>query len=167
MLLLLTNRFITIIGRVSSISVLLMALITTVIVTLRYVFQWNSVALQESVGYLHALLLLTAIPWALQQDQHVRVDIFYRKLSSIQKAWVNIIGLVFFLIPFALFSFNASSGMMLRSWAILEGSPQAGGLPFYFILKSLIPISFTLIILQGIAMLTQQIKQIMASYEEV
>lgn len=141
-----------IIGRGISFLLLLMMLLTCVVVSLRYVFQsGNIIFVQESVTYLHAFIFLLAAGWTLKKGGHVRVDILYRNAGRRTKAWVDAIGTLIFLLPVTVFMFWISLDYVGRSWSILEVSSDAGGVPFVYLLKSLIPATCFLLGLQGIA----------------
>lgn len=146
-----------VIGKVAAWLTLAIVLLTTVLVVARYGFNWNSIALQELVMYLHAAVFMLGAAWTLQKDGHVRVDIAYRGFSSRGKAVANIIGTLFFLFPFFLLILYFSWGYMLKSWAVHEGSTQAGGLPYVYVLKSLMPAFAVLMLLQGVAELLRNI----------
>ena len=139
------------IGRVVSVAVLLMTLITFVVVVLRYGFDTGWIALQESVMYLHAFLFMLGAAYTLGEDAHVRVDIFYRRFSAKKKALVNLIGALLLLLPTCIFIIVMSWDYVATSWRLLESSKEAGGLPLVFVLKSLIPVFCGLLILQGTA----------------
>lgn len=127
-----------------------MMLFTVLVVILRYGFDIGSIALQEAIIYCHAFAFLVGAAYTLQQDEHVRVDIFYRRFSSIQKAWVNAIGTLIFLLPVCIFLLILSWNMFANAWNIREGSPDPGGLPFVYLLKGLIPLSMLLLIVQAL-----------------
>lgn len=139
------------IGQFISWLTLLMMLLMTLVVVLRYVFQIGSIALQESVLYLHAIVLMLGMAVTLKNDQHVRVDIFYRQFSSVKKARVNLVGHILFLIPTCIFILLMSWDYVIQSWQILEGSQEAGGLPMVFVLKGLLIVMPVCLILQAIA----------------
>ena len=126
-----------------------MAILTFVIVILRYVFDIGSIALQESVLYMHATLIMLGLSYALQTDSHVRVDIIYTRLRPNVKRLINLCGHVLFLIPFAVLLIVYSWDYVLASWRVQESSPEVGGIPGIYLLKSLIPVSATLLILQS------------------
>lgn len=129
---------------------LAMVLLTTYLVMGRYVFRDNSIALQELVLYMHAAVFMLGASWALQRDEHVRVDVFYRTASLRSKAMVNIAGTLLFLLPFAATVLWFSLGYAASSWRYQEGSMQPGGLPYVYVLKTLIPLFAALLIMQGI-----------------
>ena len=128
----------------------LMALITFAIVLFRYGFNLGAIAAQESVLYLHAIAFLLGIPYALKTDQHVRVDVLYSRLSAKTRARVDLLGHCLFLLPVAATLFWLSLPYVSASWRILEGSSEVGGIPGIFLLKTLIPITSTLLFLQGL-----------------
>jgi TRAP-type mannitol/chloroaromatic compound transport system permease small subunit len=132
-----------------------MVLATFAVATLRYVFDLGWIWMQESVVWMHAATFMLATAYTLNQDEHVRVDIFYRNMSAVRKAWVDLVGTVFFLVPVAVFLIVSSWDYVAVSWRIHEASREAGGLPFPFVplLKSLIPLTAVLVLLQGAAML--------------
>jgi TRAP-type mannitol/chloroaromatic compound transport system permease small subunit len=136
-------------GRSVSWLTLVMVVLTFGVVVLRYGFNQGWIWLQESVTYLHATVFMVAAAWAFQTDDHVRVDIFYRDKSSRYKNWINLAGTVMFLVPFSLFLFFIGWDYVTASWATMESSREAGGLPLVFLLKSLILILPVLLLLQS------------------
>lgn len=145
------------IGKAAAWLTLAMVLLTTYLVVSRYVLRDNSIALQELVLYMHAAVFMLGASWALQRDEHVRVDVFYRNASPRGKAVVNIIGTLLFLLPFALTILYFSWSYAANAWRYHEGSMQAGGLPYVYVLKTLIPLFAGLLIVQGIAELLRNI----------
>lgn len=139
------------IGRLLAWLTLVMAVVTGVVVVMRYGFGSNSIALQESVVYMHAAVFLLGAGYTLKNEGHVRVDIFYRRFGPSNKAWVNSVGTLVFLLPFCGFIFFSSWDYVATAWRIREISSEPGGIPAIFLLKSLIPLAALLIALQGIA----------------
>ncbi|MEJ2131316.1 MAG: TRAP transporter small permease subunit [Gammaproteobacteria bacterium] len=135
---------------VASLTLLMMAL-TCAVVTLRYVFNVGSIVLQESVMYMHGCVFMLAIPYALKVGAHVRVDIFYTRFSRRGRHVVDLIGSLAFLIPFALFVIWVSFDYVAASWRIGEASPEVGGVPYVYLLKTLIPVMAGALLLQGIS----------------
>jgi len=130
---------------------LFMVFITFSIVILRYGFQIGWIAMQESVIYMHALVFLIGIPYTLKYDGHVRVDIFYSKMTPHSKARVNLFGTLFFLFPVTLFIAWSSWDFVLASWEMKEESGEAGGLPGVYLLKASILLMTLLLLIQGIS----------------
>ena len=128
-----------------------MALLMALIVVMRYGFNSGSIMAQESVTYMHACLFMLGGAYALKSGAHVRVDIFYRNFSPRTKAWVNSLGGILFLMPLCAFICFASWNYVQESWAIREASPEPGGIPAVFLLKSLIPVMAINLFLQGLA----------------
>ena len=150
-------------GRTVSWLSLLLVIVTFIVVVLRYLFDHGSIALQETSTYLHASVFLIGMAYTLQQNAHVRVDIFYAGFSTVTKAWVDLCGALFLLLPFMLFITWASWQYILDSWAVLEGSREAGGLPAVFLLKSLILLMTSLLSLQAFTQIARNIETILQS----
>jgi TRAP-type mannitol/chloroaromatic compound transport system permease small subunit len=147
----LNDRIITTIGHCVSWAALILVLTTCLVVIMRYLFNIGSVALQESLLYMHSLIFLLGAAWTLQKDGHVRVDIFYRPLSAKGKAWVNALGTLLLLIPTCIFLFWISWQYVASSWSYFEGSRESGGIDGIFLLKTLLLAMPVLMILQGLA----------------
>ena len=129
-----------------------MMLTTCLVVVLRYVFHSGSIIfLQESITYMHATIFMLASGWTLKRGGHVRVDVFYRQFSARKKAWVDSLGILIFLLPLCTLIFLSSLGFVALSWSIFESSADAGGLPFVYLLKTVIPAMALVLALQGIA----------------
>lgn len=143
------------IGRAVAWLTLLMVLITVVVVVLRYWLQTGAIRLQESITFMHAAVFMLGAAWTLAAGEHVRVDIFYSRLSARGQAWVNLAGTLLLLMPFAGFLLYSSQSYVQIAWQIRESSQEAGGLPFPFpaLMKSFIPAAAFLLLLQGVAML--------------
>ena len=138
-------------GRLISWLVLAMMLATFSTVLLRYGFGIGSIALQESVTYMHAAVFLLCAGFTLQHNGQVRVDIFYSRFSRHRRAWIDTLGSVVLLIPFCLFLIFISWHFVSSSWRILETSSEPGGIAAVFLLKSLIPLGAFTLALQGLA----------------
>ena len=143
------------VGNTVAYAAIAMALVTTTVVILRYGFGQGAIAAQESVLYLHgALFMLGAAP-TLLADKHVRVDVFYRNFTDRQKHWVNIIGHTVFTLPFCTLIVFGSWSYVSESWSIIEASPEPGGIPAVFLLKTLIPAMALLVALQAVGLIIQ------------
>ena len=138
-------------GRVLAWLGLAMALLTALIVVMRYGFNLNSIFAQEAVIYMHGSLFMLGAAYALKSGAHVRVDIFYRSFSPRGQAWVNSLGSIVFLMPLCLFILISSWDYVAESWAVRETSPEPGGIPAVFLLKTLIPLLALNLFLQGLA----------------
>jgi TRAP-type mannitol/chloroaromatic compound transport system permease small subunit len=127
------------------------------LVVARYVFSLGSIWLSETVIYAHAALFLLAAAWTLQLGGHVRVDIFYADARPRTKAWIDLIGALALLFPVMLVLLWLSWPYAARSWAVLERSQEASGLPLVFVLKSFIPAFAVLMALQGVAQVARAV----------
>ena len=145
----LAARLVSRLGRAVSWLTLLMTLLTFGVVVLRYGFNLGWIWLQESVTYLHATIFMVAAAWALQTDDHVRVDIFYRDRSERYQNAVNLAGTLLFLVPFSVFLLFIAWDYVAASWATHESSREAGGLPLVWLLKCLILVLPALLLLQS------------------
>jgi TRAP-type mannitol/chloroaromatic compound transport system permease small subunit len=145
------DRLNTAIGRAASWCALFIVLTGFAVVLMRYVLGLGSLWLQESILYAHAALFLLAAAWTLKESGHVRVDVFYASASPRTKAWIDLFGALFLLLPFALAIVWFALPYVERSWAILERSRETSGLPLVFLLKTLIPLFALILALQGLA----------------
>jgi len=145
----LLDRFAEATGRVVAWLTLGMVLVTFSVVILRYLFQSGSIALQESVTYLHAGVFMLGAAYTLKHDGHVRVDIVYQKCTPRTRAWIDLLGTLLLLFPVCLFILLSCLEYVTASWSIQEGSREAGGLDGVFLLKTAIPVMAVLLLLQG------------------
>ncbi|MBU4260363.1 MAG: TRAP transporter small permease subunit [Proteobacteria bacterium] len=130
----------------------LVVLVVFANVLLRYLLHSSFVFMQELEWHLFAMIFLLGGGYTLLKDGHVRVDIFYQRLSARGRAWLNLIGVLVFLLPGCYLVISTSIPFVNSSLQMLEGSPNPGGMPYRFILKSMIPLGFLLIALQGVAL---------------
>jgi len=128
-----------------------MVFMTVVIVVLRYYFGSGSIALQESITYLHGIVFMLGIAFTLQRGGHVRVDIFYRGFSPRRKALVDLLGGLVFLLPVSLLIFIFSWDYVAASWAIGETSEERSGIQGIYLLKTLLLLMPATLMLQGLA----------------
>jgi len=138
-------------GRSFAWLALLMVLVMGLIVVLRYVFQIGSIALQESVMYLNALIFTMGAAYTLKEQGHVRVDVFYNRCSKRTQKLIDLAGSLFFLLVSCGFIIWASWDYVSISWRIREGSAESSGLPLVYLLKTCLLVLPLLLILQGIA----------------
>lgn len=156
----LQNRFQAVIGQGFAWLSLTLVLSSALVVILRYGFDSGSIALQESLMYQHAILFMMGMAYTLYAGKHVRVDVFYTRFSPRKRAWVDLIGALGLALPSMVFILWSSWGYVATSWHILEGSPDAGGLPFLYLLKSFILIMASLMSLQLIAIAVESYLQL-------
>lgn len=140
-------------GRIISWLALLMVLMMATNVFMRYAFSMGLSWQQESVRFMHGMLFLGGAAYALKHEAQVRVDVLYQGMSEVRKAWVNLIGTIVFLWPMAISIIYFSSGYILNSWSIYEGSSEYRGMPGVFIFKSFIWVCGGLLALQGVSVI--------------
>jgi len=147
-------------GRLTSWLTLFMVVVTFVVVVMRYVFDAGAIWLQESVVWMHAVVFMLGAAYTLQQDEHVRVDIFYRNMSERRRALVDVLGVLFFLFPVCAFLAFQAWDFVTLSWQLHEWSREPGGLPYPFIplLKSVLLLMPLTLAMQGVSMLLRSLK---------
>jgi TRAP-type mannitol/chloroaromatic compound transport system permease small subunit len=145
------DRVVAAVGRAVMWLCLFIVLMQFAVVLMRYAFVIGRVWISESIMYAHAALFLLAAAWTLQQDGHVRVDVFYSRASERGRAIVDVLGALFLLLPFTVVTLYFALPYAARSWAILERSRETSGLPFVYLLKTLIPLFALLMGLQGVS----------------
>ena len=127
-------------------------------VVLRYFFNTGSIALQEMEWHLFSVMFLFGISYALNDEAHVRVDFIYDSLSNTKRAMINIVGTIFFLIPFAIFIAYGSYDFVYDAYDLNEISEDPGGLTHRWIIKFMIPLSLTILVLSAIGYIFKNIK---------
>jgi len=152
----LAERTVSGLGSAVSWLSLAMVLATAAVVILRYFFDAGWIWMQETVTWMHAAVFMLAAGYTLALDEHVRVDIFYRKLSGRGRLFVDVFGVALLLLPTCLMILVNAWDYVAGSWAIGESSPEAGGLPGLFLLKTLIVVTPVLLILEGIAFVVRR-----------
>lgn len=150
------NKATRIIGQITAWLTAVMALVTTSVVIAR-AFGIGSIWAQESVIYMHAAVLTAVSAYTLSDNGHVRVDIFYRRKSPLEQAWIDALGTVLLLLPLAIFTVFISWDFVAHSWQHAESSQNAGGINGVYWLKSLIIVNGGLLCLQAIALLSRNI----------
>ena len=129
-------------------------------VVMRYFFRSSSIGMQELEWHLFAAMFLLGIASTLQAEGHVRVDIIYDKLSAKRRAWIDSLGVVFFLFPFCGLIAWYGYDFALESYNLGETSGDPGGLPYRWIIKSMIPISAICLAISGLGMLLKNLIQL-------
>jgi len=137
-------------GRIAMGFALLLVLLTAFETGERYLLNRSSGAVQELTWHLYAAIFLLGFAQTLREDGHVRVDIFYDRLSKKGQALINILSMVFLLIPFCLMMIGFSWGWVVKAFLMSERSPDPGGLPALWVLKAMVPVGFGLLLLQGL-----------------
>jgi TRAP-type mannitol/chloroaromatic compound transport system permease small subunit len=163
-----SNRLVEWTGSIISWLTALLVMVICYDVVMRYLFNSSSVAIYEIEWHIFALIFLLGAAYALKHDRHVRVDVFYSRFPQKTKAWVDLLGTVLFLIPLCWILIAEGLDFVSHSFRFSESSPDPGGLPARFLIKSAIPLGFTLLILQAFNLALQSILIIAgAEYKQV
>ncbi|GIX09781.1 TRAP transporter small permease subunit [Elioraea sp.] len=144
------DRFTDAVGRAVMWLAVLLVLAQLAVVLLRYGFSTSFIQLQESVIYTHASLFMLGIAYTLLHEGHVRVDILYAEMSPRRCAWIDLVGVIVAIVPFATLVLWTCWPFVAASWRIREGAIAYGGLPFQYLLKSLIPAMALLLLVAAI-----------------
>lgn len=140
-------------GETLSVLVFVMLISSFVLVSIRYLFNIVPIKFQELVVYLHSIIFMLGIVYAYARNSHVRIDIFYQNLNKEKQRKIDLFGTIFLLIPFFGFILFSSYDYVWSSISKLESSPDAGGLPFVYALKTLLIIMPVLMILTSLSKL--------------
>jgi len=147
------DRFTEATGKLVSWLVLILVLLVSYDVAMRYVWQSGSIAIQEMEWHLFSLIFLLGAAYTFKHDDHVRLDLVYqsRIMDDYRRAWINLLGSVFFLLPFCVLIIISSWPFVHAAYVHNEVSPDPGGLKYLWIIKSAIPVGFVLLALQGVS----------------
>lgn len=144
------DKFADIIGTITAITMVLMIINVFYDVVMRYFFKAGSIAMQEMEWHLFSVIILLGISYTLKEDGHVRVDLIYDRLSQKRKALINMVGVVLFILPISLLVGIDSIHNAVEAFKSMEQSGDPGGLPYRWIVKALIPLSFFLLIITSV-----------------
>jgi TRAP-type mannitol/chloroaromatic compound transport system permease small subunit len=140
------------VGRAVAWVTLLVVVVVFSDVVMRYAFNTSYVFTQELEWHLFSVIFLIGAGYTLLKDGHVRVDIIYQRFGEKGRAWINLVGVLLFLLPGCFLVITTSLNFVQMSFAVLEGSSDPGGIPYRFILKACIPVGFALMTLQGLSL---------------
>ncbi len=156
------DRFSSVTGRLTAWLTLIMVVVTFIIVVMRYLFDAGLIWMQESVVWMHAFVFMVGAAYTLRRDEHVRVDIFYRDMSVVGRAWVDLLGVLIFLLPLCIFLAVKAWDFVAISWALKEVSRESGGLPY-----PLLPLLKTVLVLMPVAVALQGISLALKSFKTI
>lgn len=148
------------IGQITSWLIFILVLQVAGDVLFRYFFHISSIAEQELQWHILAAIAMFGSAYTFQQGEHVRVDLLYHFYSKKVKIIMDVLIPLLIIIPFSIFIIYLSSQYVMQAYTNGEISPDPGGLPYRYLVKSLIPIGFILILLQGVAVLLKAITQL-------
>ncbi|MCY4169672.1 MAG: TRAP transporter small permease subunit [Rhodobacter sp.] len=153
------DRIVHGVGIVARWLCLLLALLQFGVVVARYLFETGSVMAQEAILFTFGAMFMLALADALKNGRHVRVDMIFHGLQPRAQRRIDAIGIVVFLLPLCGFMLYLAFPYVMNSWAALEGSREAGGLPGVFLLKTVILIALVLVIAQALMILRRCIQR--------
>lgn len=154
------------VGRVASCFTSLLVVLICYDVMMRYIFNTSNAKVSELEWHVFSLIFLLGAGYAFKHDRHVRVDVFYSNFSIKKKAYIDLLGTMVFLIPFCIIIIILSIRFAANSFHINETSPDPGGLPYLFIIKSAIPVGFFLLLLQAISLVCKSILLIVSNKDQ-
>lgn len=141
------DKFADFIGIITAIAMVLMILNVFYDVIMRYFFRSGSIGMQEMEWHLFSVIILLGVAYTLKEDGHVRVDVIYDRLTPKKKSMINMLGSIFFILPIAILVGISSIDNAVEAYQSMEQSGDPGGLPYRWIVKALIPLSFFLLII--------------------
>ncbi|OUR74220.1 hypothetical protein A9Q76_01225 [Arcobacter sp. 31_11_sub10_T18] len=145
---------------ISWLSVFLIAIIV-IQVFLRYAFNINYIQLEELQWHLYAIIVMFGLSYAMVNHSHVRVDIVRIKFSTNLQRKVEIIGILFLMVPFMFIVIDFGTDLTMEALRVNERSNSPDGLPFRWIIKSVMPISFILLFMASISRLIRHVSYLM------
>ena len=134
---------------------LLLLAVIMVNVIARYWFAQGFIEFEELQWHLYSTGFLIGLTYAFVQDAHVRVDVLHQRWSAVTQAWIELYGIIIFLMPFLLLVIYASVPLAQYSFNTAEISQAPGGLPLRWLIKGLLPVSFILLLVAALARLTR------------
>ena len=140
-------------GKFISIFVIILVLLVGYDVSMRYLFNSGSIAIQELEWHLFSIILLLGSAYTLKHDEHVRLDIFYssKLINDKVRIWFDVLGTLLILLPFCLLIIVSAWPFVTQAYIHNEISPDPGGLPARWLIKAVIPLGFFFLLIQGIA----------------
>ena len=141
------------IGRITSYIWLILLCVVVINVVLRYALSEGRIELEELQWHLYSLGFLLGLSYAYQADTHIRVDVLHERLQPKTQAWIELYGILLFMLPFIALVLIYSVGFVQSSFALAEVSPSPGGLPFRWLIKACLPLGFVLLLLAVVSRL--------------
>ncbi len=140
-------------GKFISIFVIILVLLVGYDVSMRYLLNSGSIAIQELEWHLFSIILLLGSAYTLKHDEHVRLDIFYssKLINDKVRIWLDVLGTLLILLPFCLLIIISAWPFVTQAYIHNEISPDPGGLPARWLIKAAIPLGFFFLLIQGIA----------------
>lgn len=152
-------RLVDMVAKGLAIILLLLVLNVVYDVLMRYIFHASSVGMQEMEWHLFSIIILFGVGVGLKHETHVRVDFLYDAMRPKTRALINILGTVLFLVPLSLLIFFGSFEYVADAYITHEISEDPGGLPYRWVIKSMIPVSFGFLLLSAAGYVIENINK--------
>ncbi len=149
------DTFISAVGRVTSVIWIVLLAVIVLNVLLRYVFSEGRIEFEELQWHLYSIGFLLGLSYAYQADTHIRVDVLHERMSPVTQAWIELYGILLFLLPFIALVIIFSLPFVASSYALSEISPSPGGLPLRWLIKAFLPVGFVLLLLAVVSRLVR------------
>ena len=162
----LINGFSDLLGKIAGLLLVLLLLNVFYDVIMRYLFNDVSIGMQELEWHLYSTMFLLGVSFTLRHNGHVRVDVFYEKASRKVQSWINILGTLLFLLPFTLLVGYYGVDFVINAYEMNEMSGDPGGLPYRWIIKSMIPFAFFSMAISGLGLILHSINRIRGIHQE-
>lgn len=151
------DKFTDLIGYIAASAMILMLLNVFYDVLMRYFFKNSSIGMQELEWHLFSIVFLFGMAYALKENAHVRVDMFYEKMKPRYQALINIIGAIIFILPISIILIKNGYNFAFEAYELGENSGDPGGLPHRFIIKGVIGVSFVFLVLSTISFILRNL----------
>jgi TRAP-type mannitol/chloroaromatic compound transport system permease small subunit len=151
------NRFSDLIGTFSAILLLLLVANVFYDVIMRYLLNDVSIGMQELEWHLYSMIFLFGVAYTLRADGHVRVDFIYERLSQKRRALIDIVGILVFLSTFCFLVAASGIGFASAAYDINEMSGDPGGLPFRWLIKGMISLSFVCVMISSFGFMLRSV----------
>jgi TRAP-type mannitol/chloroaromatic compound transport system permease small subunit len=150
------DRFNEAIGKATTWLILIVVIISAGNAVFRYAFDWSSNGLLEIQWYLFSAVFLLCSGYVLKRNEHIRIDVIAGRLSDRAQNWIDVFGIIAFLLPMVILTMYLSWFVFKLAWTSGEMSANPGGL-IRWPVRLLMPIGFLLLLLQGLAELVKRI----------
>ena len=160
------DKFTDMIGYVAALAMILMLFNVAYDVVMRYFFKASSIGMQELEWHLFSVVFLFGMAYALKENGHVRVDMFYERMKPKRQAIINIIGSLIFIIPFSILIIKGGYAFAFEAFELGELSGDPGGLTHRWIVKSAIAVSFVFLIIATLSFVLHNIQTVLGCNED-
>lgn len=144
-------------GKIFAWSYVLLMVVIIIQVVLRYGFNSGMVVLEELQWHLYAVGVMFGVSYAQSTNSHIRVDLIHMRLSKRTQHLLEIFGILFLMFPFVFVVLESSIPFVYDAWRIGESSASPTGLPFRWLIKAVIPLSFGLLFIAGLSRLIRDL----------